>query len=66
MEQSRPPVQDKELGAALGVSKGSFSNKIHMTKSSFSIEEFGAIADFFDAPEGSGWPFVPSHVRRLS
>ena len=27
---------------------------------------FGVIADFFQAPEGSGWPFVPSHIRRLS
>lgn len=63
MDRSAPPILDKEMAAHLDLDPGSFSNKIRMTKSSFTVEEFGVVADFFDAPPG--WPFVHGNVRRM-
>jgi hypothetical protein len=62
MDRSLPPILDKEMAAHLGLDAGTFSYKIRMTKSSFTIEELGVIADFFRAPPG--WPFVHGDVRR--
>lgn len=61
MDRSVPPLLDKEVAAELDLDAGTFSYKIRMTKSSFSVEEFGVIADFFRAPPG--WPFVHADVR---
>lgn len=63
MGRSRPPVADKVMAAELGLNPGSFSAKINMTRSTFTVEEFGKVADFFDAPPG--WPFVHGDVRRV-
>lgn len=50
-------ILDKTLASVVGVSPGQFSRKIHMTgESKFTVEEFGALADFFQAPPG--WPFI--------
>lgn len=64
LERSRPPILDKEMAAVIGVDAGTFSYKIRMTKSSFTVEEFGVIADYFSAP--AGWPFVHGDVRRVT
>ena len=63
MGRSRPPVLNKELAAEMGLNEGTFSHKLRNTaKSSFTIEELGLIADWFNAP--AGWPFVDADVRK--
>lgn len=61
--RSRPPLRDKEMAAAAGLTKDKYSRKIRMSRSTFTLEELGLIADFFDAPPG--WPVVDADVRRI-
>jgi hypothetical protein len=62
MGRSRPRVQNKELAGALGMDEGVFSRKMRQSRSTFSLDELGAIADFFEAPPG--WPVLDGDVAR--
>jgi hypothetical protein len=62
MGRSRPPIQNKELAAAIGMAADVFSRKMRITRSTFTLDELGAIADFFEAPEG--WPILDGNVAR--
>jgi hypothetical protein len=63
MGRSRPKVLRKRLAAELEMDEGTFSHKIRNTpKSSFTIEEIGLVADWFNAP--AGWPFIDADVRK--
>ena len=46
----------KALGEAVGLSGSAWYRKLHRRGSTFTLEEFGSIAEALDAPEG--WPFV--------
>ena len=60
MGRSRPPISNKELWTALGMTEDVFSRKIRMSRSEFTLDELGAIADYFEAPQG--WPIVDADV----
>jgi len=45
-----------EVGEAVGLSGSAWYRKLHRRGSTFTLEEFGSIAEALDAPEG--WPFV--------
>ena len=63
MGRSRPAVLNKQLAAELDMNPGTFSHKLRNTgKSTFTVEELGLIADWFDAPPG--WPFIDADVVR--
>lgn len=62
MGRSRPQVQNKELAGALGMAEDVFSRKMRLSRSTFTLDELGAIADFFDAPDG--WPVLDANVAR--
>jgi hypothetical protein len=62
MGRSRPPIQNKELASALGMGEDVFSRKMRMKRSTFTLDELGAIADFFEAPDG--WPVLDGSVSR--
>lgn len=62
MGRSRPQIQNKELAAAIGMSDDVFSRKLRRSRSEFSLDELGAIADFFSAP--AGWPVLDADVVR--
>jgi transcriptional regulator with XRE-family HTH domain len=55
-------MQDKEIAHACGISPPQFSHKMaNASRSSFSVEELGRIADYFAQETGRllpGWPFV--------
>lgn len=62
MGRSRPKIQNKELAAAVGMAEDVFSRKMRRSRSTFTLDELGAIADFFDAPVG--WPVLDGDVAR--
>lgn len=63
MGRSRPVLTNREMAAQIGLKEDVFSRKINLSRSSFSLEEFGAIADFFNAPVG--WPMLPADVKKV-
>lgn len=46
----------KQLANELGLTEPQFSHRMRGKNAKFQVEHFGAIADFFKAPQG--WPFV--------
>jgi hypothetical protein len=62
MGRSRPVLSNKEVAAAIEMTDDLFSRKLRMKRSTFTLEEMGAIADFFDAPPG--WPVLDADVRK--
>lgn len=54
--RSRLGLSTRELAARAGLEGSAWYRKMRQTGSSFTLEEFGRIADALDAPEG--WPFV--------
>jgi hypothetical protein len=60
MSRSNPPLLDKEVADAIGMAKDLWSRKMSRSRSSFSLEELGQVADFFHAPPG--WPVLDADV----
>jgi transcriptional regulator with XRE-family HTH domain len=47
----------KDVASYLNLTEQQFSHRMRGVNAKFTVEHFGAIADFFKAP--AGWPFVP-------
>lgn len=61
-------VERKELFDAVGIAQSQYSKKLSGELSTFSLREFGDIADFFSKRTGRpliGWPFVAPEVSDL-
>ena len=64
MGRSRPIVTNRELAAAIGMAPDVFSRKMRGARSSFTLDELGAIADWFGVPLDSAWPVLDADVAR--
>lgn len=60
ISRSRPRLLDKDVAKAIGMSVDVFSRKMNRNRSEFTLDELGAIADFFNAPPG--WPILDADV----
>lgn len=47
----------KAVAAYVNLDESAFSHRLTGVKSKFTVEQLGAIADFWKAP--AGWPFIP-------
>jgi hypothetical protein len=54
--RARVGMPAKQLYEAVGLSGDKWYRKVRGQGSTFTLDEFGAIADVLEAPEG--WPFV--------
>lgn len=66
--RSAAGVEWKEVYSAIGMKQSAWSRKMMDKESRFSLEELGAVADFFSQRVGkplTGWPLVDVEVSDI-